>query len=87
MMHWGNYGGMGFGGFGFGWLFMILFWVLLIIGIVYLVRYILRSSDNSGKSKTEYRETPEDIVRKRYASGEITKEEFEERMAVLKIKQ
>lgn len=90
MMHWGNFGGgMGHGGvmgygFGFGWIFMILIWVLIILGIIYLVKYIARSSGS--ERRLEDRETAEDIVRKLYASGEITKEEFNERMSVLKSK-
>ena len=57
---------------GFGWIFMVLFWVLVILGIVYIVQAISR---RSGQSGTE--ETPLDILKKRYAKGEITKEEFE----------
>ena len=80
MMHWGNFGGMSFGGMGFGWLFMILFWVLVIVGVVYLVRYIVNSY-----KKEERKETAEDILKKRYASGELTREKFTERMKDLSI--
>ena len=65
--------GWGWGmGFGFGWLFMILFWALVILGIVYLVRMIA----GSGKG-AEKEETAMDILKKRYAKGEINKEEFD----------
>ncbi len=80
MMHWGNFGGMGIGGMGFGWLFTILFWVVVIVGLVYLIKYIIKAN-----KKEERKETSEDILRKRYASGELTREEFTERMKDLSI--
>jgi len=68
MMNWGNYGW----GMGFGWIFMVFFWALVILGIVYIVQAISRRAGQSGRE-----ETPLDILKKRYAKGEITKEEFE----------
>ncbi len=52
-------------------------WLILIV-IVGVVLYFLferRKSDNSGGDPT--RETPLEILKKRYARGEITREEFE----------
>lgn len=69
-MHWGNYG-WGWG-MGFGWIFMIVFWILIILGIVYLIKLI---AGGTGREKTA--ETATDILKKRYAKGEITKEEFD----------
>jgi len=62
--------GWGFGGW-FGPIIMIVFWALVILGIVYLVRAI------AGSRKVGKDESAIDIARKRYAKGEITKEEFE----------
>lgn len=77
-MHWGDFGGMGIGGFGFGWIFMVLFWAFVILGVVYLVKQL------SGGSKTGVsRETAEDILKKRYASGEITKEEYRDKSSLI----
>ncbi len=68
MMNWGNYGW----GMGFGWVWMIVFWALAIAGIVYIVQAVLR-----GSGRRDQRESPLDILKKRYAKGEIDKEEFE----------
>ena len=76
MMHWGNYGGMGYGGF--GWIFMVLFWALVILGIVYLLKQIF-----SDKKVTSLTESADEILKKRYAAGEVTKDEFEEKLAAI----
>jgi len=71
-----GYGGwnnmMGWGGFGvLAWILMLLFWIVLILGVIALIRYL-----NGGFSKES--KTPIDILRERYAKGEINKKEFEE---------
>lgn len=71
-MYWGNHGWWWGWGMGFGWIFVLLFWVLIILGIVYLIRTMGGSA-----KKVNQGETALDILKKRYAKGEITKEEFD----------
>ena len=63
--------GMGWG-MGFGWLFMIVFWALVIVGIAALIRWFSDQSGSHGKTALE-------ILRERYARGEIQKEEYEQK--------
>ena len=70
-----NFGTMmgGWNGFGIlGWLPMLLFWTLLILGVVALLRYLDNTTRVSDKESS-----PLDILKMRYAKGEIDKKEFE----------
>src|SRR3990172_6514699 len=65
--------GYGWNGFNtFGWVFMIFFWLLLVLGVIALISYLSKS----GPSKEG--QTPLDILKARYARGEINQKEFEE---------
>ena len=75
---WGMMGPGVMGGFGWMWLmpiFFIIFWGLVIWGIVALVRG-LSGSRGSDSSTTD---SALEVLKKRYARGEINKEEYEEK--------
>lgn len=61
------------GGMWFGWIFWIVLFVLIIWGVV---QFGNRSQSN--KNQNLPRESSLDILKKRYASGKISKEKFEE---------
>jgi putative membrane protein len=74
---WGYMSDGGYGWWwGFGALHMLLFWAVLIFVIVVLVRWITnmpgRNSESSAGRAIE-------ILKERYARGEINKEEFEQK--------
>jgi putative membrane protein len=58
------------------WIFMFVFWGIVILGLIFLVRWLI----GLGKSEKEKQgpETPLDILKVRYAKGEINKEQFEQ---------
>lgn len=62
--------------------FMWLFWILIIVGAVFLINWVIRQSRFS---KTEDSESPLEILKKRYAKGEIDKEKFEKMKKDLEI--
>lgn len=57
-----------------GWVFMLIFWVLVIVALVYGVRWLAGRNRQGGDVGSR---TPLDILKERYARGEITREEFE----------
>jgi putative membrane protein len=78
---WGHMSGYGYGwgGMGFG---MLLFWGLLIAGIVMLLK-CARGSGTCGKQGCE--NSALDLLKERYARGEIEREEFEQKKRDLEI--
>ena len=79
MMGWDG----GWPGMIFGPLFMILVLALVIGGAVLLVRWVAGPGPGPTSHPPPPNRTALDILRDRYASGEIDKEEFEERRRVL----
>ncbi len=94
MWHWYP-GHMGFGAGGWiGMGFMMLFWVAVVIGIIYLVRYLARRPADgryrggwtypSGwepRGPTQAGSSALQILEERYARGEIDRDEFLKRKA------
>jgi putative membrane protein len=64
---WGMWGVWGFGMM----LMMLVFWGLLIVGLVFGIRWLV------SQGREPRPDTALDILRQRYARGEIDKEEFE----------
>ena len=58
-------------GYGGGWM-----WIIFVIIIALLVYFLVQASKKESEQIST--ETPLDILKKRYAKGEITKEEFEQ---------
>lgn len=59
--------------FGGGWM-MFFWWFLIIAVIIISIKWL-----NDRRTKTSENEKPLEILKRRYAKGEIDKEEFEER--------
>ncbi|MDZ7696404.1 MAG: SHOCT domain-containing protein [Deltaproteobacteria bacterium] len=52
-------------------------WLILIIVAVVIIYFVLNRSKNREILDDSIKESPTDILKKRYAKGDITKEEFE----------
>lgn len=81
-----GYGGWGMGGF--GGIGMILFWIVLILAIVWLARALdlgrtFQRRNDEGRPERSANPSAEDhaldVLRERYARGEIDTEEFQRR--------
>ena len=69
--------GAGWGmGMAFGWIFMILFWGLVILGIVLVVKWLMTQSSGEQIARGK---TALEILQERYARGDIEREEYEQK--------
>ena len=66
-----------------GPLTMIVFIAAIVVAIVLMIRWLGGSSSHSAAPHPPAGRTPLDILKERFARGEIDKEEFEERRRVL----
>lgn len=64
-----SYGNMGWG-MGFGWIIG-----LLVVGLIFWLIYTAVQNTNTRRNEID---SAKEILRKRFAKGEISKEEFEE---------
>ncbi len=78
-MHGSEHGSWMFGGDGgwmiFGWLWMALIWLIPILLLFSLIKYLL-GSKNTGSAKETPRRTALDILDEAHARGELTREEY-----------
>lgn len=69
--------GFGFGmGYGASW----VFWVLMIILIIWLYSVLINRKDekNISHNKKQVHQTPIEILKQRYAAGEIDEDEYKQ---------
>jgi len=69
----GEWGPMMHYGFGYGGMFM---WIIFLIVIGLLIYFIVQAQKTKGQTPTQ-NESHLDILKKRYAKGEINKEDFD----------
>ena len=67
-------------GYGYGmmsggmWIVGLIFWILILIGLILLIKYLWEGAGIRGGHESAL-----EVLKKRYAKGEISKEEFEEK--------
>jgi putative membrane protein len=71
-MMWGWPGMMGFGGFGM--IFGFIFFVAILVGIIFLIVWLVK---RSGSTNTVKNNNSLEILKYRYAKGELTKEQYD----------
>jgi putative membrane protein len=84
-VYYGHYGMMGGGGWLFGPIMMVIFFALLVGAIILILRLIGvdMGGNASGGGAARKDDDPLEILRMRFARGEIDREEFEERRKAL----
>lgn len=84
MMVWTDHdmGGWGYAGMA---VVMVLFWALIIVGIIALIRFTTGAAETRNMPPPAfYNETAEDLLAARFARGEIDEAEYQQRLLVLR---
>ncbi len=71
----GGYGGYGGGLMWIGPILGVLFVIAIILAIIFFVRFLVRQDRRGGGRE----ESALEILKRRYAKGDITKQEYEEK--------
>ena len=78
---------MGYGaGMGYGWIFMVVIWILLLGALVWFVTWLVmgqRARSAAGGVPLPGQETPLEILDRRLAKGEIDVDEYQKVRAQL----
>jgi len=69
----------------FPFILMFLFWIAVIVAILFLIRWLVVSTRHHRGRKTGSTDSALEILKIRYAKGEINKEEFEQKKRDLEI--
>jgi putative membrane protein len=77
-MYWNGSGWWGM------WLVMGAFWILILLLIIAAFYWLFKANQGPGTRARPPGESPEEIVKKRYARGEIDEEEYHRRLEELR---
>jgi putative membrane protein len=82
MMYGWHYQGMGGGSWALMIIGMLVFWAILVIGLVALIRH--NSSGHDSVASSNASSSAISILKERFARGEINEEDYTHRLAILK---
>jgi putative membrane protein len=75
--------GLGLGMGGIGFIFMILFWIGLIVVAIWLVGIMFPSAKAQEKHKSGSSPSAREILKERYAKGDLTTEQYHEMLKTI----
>jgi putative membrane protein len=75
----------GDGGIWVGMVLSWIFWILVVALVVVLLVRLLRTHDSGWRGPMDDPNSPEEILHRRFANGEIDVDEYERRMAALRV--
>lgn len=80
---WGMHGDFGWGWMAAMMIFMVLFWGAVVFGIVWFIRGTAQGRSSPAESSAT-RESPLDILDRRFAEGAIAEDDYRARREVLR---